>query len=387
MQLSIVVVNYNVKHFLEQCLASVRRAVVGLQAEVWVADNASSDESLAYLRPLFPEVHFVPLPQNIGFARGNNAVLPHCKGRYILFLNPDTIVAEDSLHKAMAYMDAHPNAGALGVKMIDGSGGYLPESKRGFPSPATSLYKQLGLHRWFPKSKTFARYYLGHLSPNQNQVVDVLAGAFMLVRKKVLDEVGGFDEQFFMYGEDIDLSYRITKAGYTNHYFAHTTILHFKGESAGQMGFRYNRVFYQAMQLFVKKHFSGSGTVAFRLLLYAGIVIRAWAGLVQRLISMAQKPLSHQETDPLPFSVKGWPEDRVIPPALCDAHRRIGIATQTQSRNHLLAFGHSLSAAEAIAWMEKNGAKYNYWLHAVKTNSVVSSGQRKRLGKSYAFCK
>jgi GT2 family glycosyltransferase len=275
LQLSIIIVNYNVKYFLEQCLQSVLLATKNCTAEIFVVDNNSTDGSKQFLEPLFKEVHFIWLPKNIGFAKANNIALAKTSGDYILFLNPDTIVAEDSFEKTIAFLQNNTAIGALGVKMIDGSGQFLKESKRAFPSPSISLFKILGLANLFPKSKLFAKYHMGHLSVNENNEVDVLAGAFMLVPKVVLNVVGSFDEAFFMYGEDVDLSYRIQKAGYKNYYFAKTTILHFKGESTKKGSLNYVRLFYKAMNLFVHKHYKSGNAAVFTFLINIGIWFRA----------------------------------------------------------------------------------------------------------------
>ena len=275
MQLSIIIVNYNVKYFLEQCLQSVLLATKNCTAEIFVVDNNSTDGSKQFLEPLFKEVHFIWLPKNIGFAKANNIALTKTSGDYILFLNPDTIVAEDSFEKTIAFLQNNTAIGALGVKMIDGSGLFLKESKRAFPSPSISLFKILGLANLFPKSKLFAKYHMGHLSVNENNEVDVLAGAFMLVPKVVLNVVGSFDEAFFMYGEDVDLSYRIQKAGYKNYYFAKTTILHFKGESTKKGSLNYVSLFYKAMNLFVHKHYKSGNAAVFTFLINIGIWFRA----------------------------------------------------------------------------------------------------------------
>ncbi|MEO7983099.1 MAG: glycosyltransferase family 2 protein, partial [Bacteroidota bacterium] len=247
MQLSVIIVNFNVKHFLEQCLCSVLRAIEGIRAEIIVVDNNSSDNSIEYLLPRFPAIEFIANKENTGFGRGCNQGLQRASGEYILFLNPDTIVPEDCFRQCISFLENHPDTGALGIKMLDGSGRFLKESKRAFPSPMTSLYKLFGLAKLFPHSKLFSKYHLGHLDENQNNEVDVLAGAFMMIRKEVLDKVGGFDETFFMYGEDVDLSYRVQKAGYKNMYFAGSSIIHFKGESTRKGSMNYVRMFYNAM--------------------------------------------------------------------------------------------------------------------------------------------
>lgn len=275
MQLSVIIVNYNVKYFLEHCLYSVYKAISAIKAEVIVIDNASSDGSIEYLLYKFPKVIFIDNPVNVGYAKANNQGLKQARGEYILFLNPDTIVPEDCFDICMRFLESHPKAGACGVKMLDGSGRYLPESKRAFPSLQTSFYKMSGLTKIFPQSETFARYYLGHFSKNEDKEVDVLSGAFFMGRKKVLKQTGGFDEQFFMYGEDIDLSYRIQQSGYTNYYLAATTIIHFKGESTKKGNLNYVRLFYKAMSIFVNKHFKGSGLQRLNFIIQGSIRVRA----------------------------------------------------------------------------------------------------------------
>jgi GT2 family glycosyltransferase len=252
--LSIIIVNFNVKKLLEACLYSVAKAIEGIAAEVIVVDNASSDGSVEYLKEQFPASRFIVNAYNEGFAKANNKGLEQATGRFILFLNPDTIVPPDCFSKCIRFFETHNQAGAIGVKMVNGEGKYLKESKRGFPSPSVSFWKLSGILRLFPRSRVFSRYYMGHLDDDNNHEVDVLSGAFMMVKKEVLDKIGGFDERFFMYAEDIDLSYRIQKAGYKNYYFAGTSIIHYKGAST-KKDVRYVRQFYRAMSQFVKKHY------------------------------------------------------------------------------------------------------------------------------------
>ena len=265
--------------------------MAGIQAEVIVIDNNSTDNSIAYLQPMFGWVQFIINHENVGFGKANNQGVAVAKGEYILFLNPDTLVPEDGLTQCLSFMQQHPQAGALGIKMVDGSGLFLPESKRAFPSPLTSFFKLAGLSSVFPKSKLFARYHLGHLSKNENHEVDVLAGAFMLLRKKVVDETGAFDETFFMYGEDVDLSYRVQKAGWKNYYFADSTIIHFKGESTKKGSLNYVRMFYQAMSLFVKKHYGGGRAVFFNVFIQVAIFLRAMLTALGQFIRWMGLPL------------------------------------------------------------------------------------------------
>jgi O-antigen biosynthesis protein len=274
MQLSIILVNYNVKLLLEVCLLSVQRALEGVEAEIWVVDNASTDQSLEYLVPKFPHVHFIANAHNVGFGKACNQALKLARGKYILFLNPDTIVPPQTLKECLRVMEKDPTIGALGVRIEDPHGHYLPESKRGFPSPWVSFCKLSGLTALFPHSKYFAGYYLGHLPADQSNQVDVLPGAFMMLPRQVLEKTGGFDERFFMYGEDIDLSHRVKLAGYHNYYFAQAKIVHYKGASTDKQSSEYLERFYGAMKLFAAKYYGDKS--AYAKTLQAAIGLRQW---------------------------------------------------------------------------------------------------------------
>ncbi len=291
MLLSVIIVNYNVKYFLEQCLHSVQKACAGIDAEIIVADNNSTDGSKAYLEDKFANVKFIWNSDNIGFAKANNLALTKAAGEFILFLNPDTLLAEDSIEKCIQFLKTTKKIGAIGIRMVDGSGNFLKESKRAFPSPLTSLFKLSGLARLFPRSKIFAKYHLGHLPEKENHEVDVLAGAFMIIPKKILDEIGNFDERFFMYGEDVDLSYRIQETGFKNYYFAESSIIHFKGESTKRGSLNYVRLFYKAMSLFVKKHYSGSKAGFFIFFIQTAIIIRAFFSALGSLLKKIGLPI------------------------------------------------------------------------------------------------
>lgn len=284
MKISIIIVNYNVKYFLEQALHSVRKAVEGIQAEVFVVDNNSADGSCEMVKRKFPEVILIENKHNPGFSKANNQAIQQAKGEYVLLLNPDTVVEEDCFAKVCNFMDATPDAGALGVKMIDGKGVFLPESKRGLPTPEVAFYKMFGLSALFPKSKRFGRYHLGYLSNDEVHSVDVLSGAFMLLRKSVIDQIGMLDEDYFMYGEDIDLSYRITQAGFKNYYFPDTTIIHYKGESTKKASVNYVFVFYRAMIIFAQKHYSQKNARMFSGLINTAIYGRAFIAILFRLV-------------------------------------------------------------------------------------------------------
>ncbi|MBI2721965.1 MAG: glycosyltransferase [Bacteroidetes bacterium] len=284
MQLSVIIVNYNVKHFLEQCLYSVFKGLKSIEAEVFVVDNNSVDGSVALIKKKFPEVKLIVNTVNTGFSVGNNQAIKLAQGKYVLLLNPDTVVQEDTFKKTLAFMETHPEAGGLGIKMLDGKGNFLPESKRGLPTPSVAFYKIFGLAKLFPKSEKFGQYHLTYLNKNKNHQVDILSGAFMLMRKEALNKVGLLDETFFMYGEDIDLSFRITQGGYKNYYFAESSIIHYKGESTKKSSVNYVLVFYKAMAIFAEKHFSKKHARTFHILIYFAIYLRAAAAIFGRLI-------------------------------------------------------------------------------------------------------
>ena len=246
MRLSVVIVSYNVRRFVEQCLDSVQKASEGLDVEVYVVDNDSADDTVEVIGQRYPWVHLIANDDNLGFARANNIAIRQSQGEYVLLLNPDTIVAEPTLREVVAFMDAHPKAGGAGVRMHNADGTLAPESRRAVPTPWVSFCKMLGFSR---------RYYMSHLSWDEPAQIEVISGAFCLLRRQALDQVGLLDEDFFMYGEDIDLSFRLLKGGWENWYVP-SDIIHFKGESTQKSSFRYVHVFYQAMLIFFRKHYS-----------------------------------------------------------------------------------------------------------------------------------
>ncbi|PXV64690.1 GT2 family glycosyltransferase [Dysgonomonas alginatilytica] len=256
MKLSIIIVNYNVKYFLEQCLNSILASNIAFSYEIIIVDNNSTDGSIEYLKSNFVQsnIYFIENKTNPGFSKANNQAIKRAKGMYILLLNPDTIVGENVLSNVCQFMDSETRSGAVGVKMIDGSGCFLPESKRGFPSPWASFCKIFGLAAIFPKSFFFGGYNLLYLDEDSMHQIPILAGAFMMIRKEALDKAGLLDEAFFMYGEDIDLSYRIQEAGYKNYYLPER-IIHYKGKSTNKDDAKYTRAFYGAMQIFYNKYY------------------------------------------------------------------------------------------------------------------------------------
>lgn len=306
MKLSVVIVNYNVKYYVDQCLRSVLRAFAAMQsaeqsgetgdmaAEVIVVDNHSSDGSVEYLRQRYPKsgypmVRIVSSMHNLGFARGNNIAIRQSQSDYVLLLNPDTIVGEQVLLECVRFMDSHADAGAVGVRMQNASGKTAMESRRGLPSPMVAFYKMMGLTARFPKSRVFGHYYMGFLPWDEPGQIEVVSGAFCMVRRKALSQVGLLDEDFFMYGEDIDLSYRILKGGYHNYYLP-LRICHYKGESTEKSSFRYVHVFYEAMLIFFRKHYSGMSVLLsfpIKLAIYA----KASVALVRMLSDRMRKSL------------------------------------------------------------------------------------------------
>ena len=296
MKLSVIIVNYNVKYHLEQCIRSVQKASEGLSADIWVVDNASSDGSMDYLQPLFPDIHFISNTENVGYSRANNQAIRESKGEYVLLLNPDTIVAEDTLKGCVDFLDAHPKVGATGVRMLNADGTFAPESRRGLPTPFTSFCKMTGLSALFPKSRTFGKYYMKYLDADEANPIEVISGAFNMLRRKALDEVGLLDEKFFMYGEDIDLSYRMLLGGWQNYYIPYS-ILHYKGESTQKSSFRYVHVFYNAMLIFFNKHF-GKKYFLIGYLIQLAVVFRA---LLDMLIRLLDRILPERKPADIPY--------------------------------------------------------------------------------------
>jgi GT2 family glycosyltransferase len=309
MKLSIVIVNYNVKYFLEQCLDSALSAAKNMDAEILVVDNCSSDGSLEYLIPKFPHVKFVENEENTGFSRANNKMIRESQGEYVLLLNPDTVIGESCLNHVCRFMDTHPDCGALGVKMLNGFGEFLPESKRGFPSPWNSFAKMSGLAKLFPMSKTFGGYHLRYFDENEIHQVDVLAGAFMLLRREALQKSGLLDETFFMYGEDIDLSYRINRTGYANYYFPEP-IIHYKGEST-KKDLKYVKHFYEAMLIFFNKHYPESNGL-FKILIRMAIVCSGSLVALQKIFRMNKPNINSSNIKTYTFNKDEISYDQLI---------------------------------------------------------------------------
>lgn len=272
MKLSVIIVNYNVRLLLEACLKSVEQALAGIEGEIFVVDNHSSDNSVAYLEPRFPRVHFIANTENMGFARANNLAIRQSQAEYVLLLNPDTVVYENTLRESVAFMDSHPEAGGVGVRMLTRNGEAAPESRRAVPTPWVAFLKMIGFSK---------RYYMSHLPWDKPGQIEVVSGAYCMLRRKALDQVGLLDEDFFMYGEDIDLSYRLLKGGWQNWYLP-LDIIHYKGESTQKSSFRYVHVFYQAMLIFFRKHY-GHLSFLLSLPIQTAIYFRAFMALMKML--------------------------------------------------------------------------------------------------------
>jgi len=384
LQLSIIIVNYNVKYFLEQCLFSVLAAVRNIEAEIIVIDNASNDESCDFLRNNFSSIKLICLKENIGFGRANNIALKVAKGKYILFLNPDTIVQENILEDLISFMDQSPEVGAAGLRMIDGSGTFLPESKRSFPTPLNSFFKLSGLASVFPRSKKINRYALADIDEYAIAEVEVLSGAFFFSTRSILQKLNGFDEDFFMYGEDIDLSFRIRREGYKIFYFGNKTIIHFKGESSREKDLKYIRSFYGAMEIFIKKHYQASDRKWFQSMLKAGVYS---AALLNILKNYTKKLIKKR----LPINVNSFSlmgdqrsvmeAEKIIQLHFPEADVTVADIDKTgvDKTNIVFCLG-TVSYATTIAFIDKNKTNYRYFFHAKNSASIIGSPLKNESG-------
>jgi N-acetylglucosaminyl-diphospho-decaprenol L-rhamnosyltransferase len=386
MLLSIIIVNYNVKYFLEQCLCSVEAALrtEGLVeipgnspdedgVEIFVVDNGSRDGSAEWLPSRFPAVQLIINKENRGFAAANNQALAKANGKYILFLNPDTILPEDYFSICISFMGSTPGCGAIGARMVDGGGHFLKESRRGFPTPWVAFCKLSGLTAVFPRSRLFAGYYLGHLPEEQTHPAPILSGACMFVRKLALDKTGGFDERFFMYAEDIDLSHRIGQAGYVNYYMATTTILHFKGESTPKNA-RYVKLFYKAMSQFKRKHFGRRLSWIFDVLTEMAIWLRAGMTGIGNLF---RKPPDENKASKQRLWIDGDPANADSLKALLIPMKRFIAPDPGQATAIIFCEGNSFSFKQIITRIimsaQESRPRPAYKIHAAGTSSAVGS--------------
>lgn len=351
MKLSIVILNYNVQHFLELCLRSVEAAITNIDAEIIVVDNNSKDGSCNMVKALFPKVNLIENKKNLGFSKGNNIGVLKAKGEYLCILNPDTVVAEDTFSKILNFSDSKENLGILGCKLINGSGEFLPESKRNIPKVNVALKKILG----FSKS-----YYANHLSKENIGKVDVLVGAFMLLKKEIYNEVGGFDEDYFMYGEDIDLSYKILKAGYNNYYYGGSTVIHYKGESTLRDK-NYARRFFGAMQIFYEKHFKQN--------LFFDMIV--WLGI--KLAFVFRKTRKTKEKDVSEYVFISNAKNESIEKALT---KKVILQTELNAvkpKSEIIFDANVLSYKEIISIINRFNTQVTYKILPSKSSFIIGS--------------
>ncbi|MFI3240922.1 MAG: glycosyltransferase family 2 protein [Bacteroidales bacterium] len=370
-KISVVIVNYRVKYFLEQTLQSTLYALSGINSEIIVIDNHSQDDSIPYLRNKFSNttnIQFIENHENIGFARANNQGIKIARGAYTLILNPDTVITREVIATALELMETTPDCGGIGTKMIDGDGVFLPESKRGFPTPWTSFCKIFGLAKLFPKSKTFGKYHLKYLSADETHQVDILAGAFMLIRTPLLQQCGGFDESFFMYGEDIDLSYKLVQAGYQNYYIP-TPIIHYKGESTKKDSFKYVKVFYEAMLIFFHKHYPNYSRV-YAIFIYLAIGIRATAAIIKRILVAPFSTLRKVESKNRVWSITSNAKNRDKICKLISAEAEKAITTQTTD---IIIDNESMNYDEIVKYISQNQSRnHHFHIYNATSNIIIS---------------
>lgn len=283
-ELSVIIVSFNVRDLLKQCLLSVNKASLNIAYELFVVDNNSADDSCLMVEQEFPEVILIKNKINAGYSAANNQAIRKASGRFVLLLNPDTIVGENTFTRSINFMNNHPDAGIMGVRMINGDGKFLPESKRTLPTPKTAFFKTFGLSSLFPESPIFSRYYLSDIDSFETGMAEVISGAFMFIRREALNKTGFLDEDFFMYGEDIDLSYRMIQSGYNNYYFPEIEIVHFKGKSTPRNNFTDILLFYKAMRIYIRKRSDEGKFIFWRSFLILAVYFREGLALINRFL-------------------------------------------------------------------------------------------------------
>ncbi|MBN8641328.1 MAG: glycosyltransferase family 2 protein [Flavobacteriales bacterium] len=370
MQLSVIILNYNVRYFLEQCVLSVQKALEGIDGEIIVIDNNSSDDSCAMMKQRFPNIKLIENKENAGFPKGNNMGVAQAKGEFICILNPDTVVAEDTFIKILNTEHRTLNTGIIGCKLIDGTGNFLPESKRGIPTPWVAFTKIFGLYKL---SNVFGKYYAQHLSENQSGEVEILVGAFMVMKRDLYNEIGGFDENCFMYSDDIDLSYRVLQKGKTNYYFHETSVIHYKGESTVKDG-TYMKRFQEAMNFFYKKHFKVS--VFFSVFMKIGIVLFS-------LMKMFQGKSRPKSTPENYFFISN--NEEMQQKLEAKLLKKIQLATLTSSfdkQSEIILDANSVSFKEIISFIEQNKNKsYTFKILPPNCNFIIGSNSSNDRGE------
>lgn len=382
MQLSVIILNYNVRYFLELCVLSVQKAIQDLDAEIIVVDNNSSDDSCAMMKARFPNIRLIENKENSGFPKGNNIAVKEAKGEYLCILNPDTVVAEDTFEKVLAFAKKQTDLGIIGCKLIDGTGNFLPESKRGIPTPWVAFTKIFGLYKAFPKASVFNKYYAQHITENQTGKVDILVGAFMVLKRELYREIGGFDENCFMYSDDIDLSYMALQKGKSNYYFHETTVIHYKGESTIKDG-TYMKRFQEAMNFFYKKHFKGS--VFFSLFMKIGIIFFSFVKMFQGKVKSKPSPEKYlliSDNEPLKEKLESQLQKNIT--RLQFEKEKIVISqTFSKGKNtEVILDTNSVGFKVAIAFLEQNkNNPFTYKLLPIGSDFIIGSNSSNDRGE------
>ncbi|QBZ98128.1 glycosyltransferase family 2 protein [Flavobacterium sangjuense] len=382
MQLSVIILNYNVRYFLELCVLSAEKAIQNLDAEIIVIDNNSSDDSCAMMKQRFPSIRLIENKENSGFPKGNNIAVKEAKGEYICILNPDTVVAEDTFEKVLAFAKSKTDLGIVGCKLIDGTGNFLPESKRGIPTPWVAFTKIFGLYKFFPKSSLFNKYYAQHLDKNQTGKVEILVGAFMVMKRELYNEIGGFDEDCFMYSDDIDLSYTALKRGKSNFYFHETTVIHYKGESTVKDGTYMNR-FQEAMNFFYKKHFKVS--VFFSLFMKIGIVFFSFVKMFQGKVKSKTSPENYllvSDNENIREKLENKLQKNVERTILENGKIVFSQSISEKKNAEVILDTNYLSFADAISFFETNKNKsFTLKLLPMQSNFIIGSNSSNDRGE------
>ena len=360
MKLAVVIVNYNVKYYLHQCLYSVERAMRGIDGQIYVVDNCSTDDSINFLRPLHPDVCFIANTENVGFSRANNLAIRRSQSDYVLLLNPDTLIGENVLRRCVAFMEQHKNVGGMGVRMLKADGTFALESRRGIPTPFTSFCKLSGLCKLFPRNKTFGNYYMRYLDERMPNEIEIISGACMFLRRSALDVCGLLDEDFFMYGEDIDLSYRILQGGFKNYYLP-VSILHYKGESTQKHSMRYVNAFHEAMLIFFRKHFSNLNifiSLPIRIAIYA----KAFVYFCQIQVSKHFTPAKEliQNVRPKRYRVMGSTADFNLVAALLERYEVDVTRDDVDDADYVVFNAENRQFTDMLERMEQLSAQKNH---------------------------
>jgi GT2 family glycosyltransferase len=392
MQLSVIILNYNVRYFLELCVLSVQNALEGIDSEIIVVDNNSTDQSCEMMEQRFPEIKLIRNSENVGFPKGNNKGVAQARGEYICILNPDTVVADDSFQKILAFVgllhssQLSDSMGIVGCKLIDGAGNFLPESKRGVPTPFVAFTKVTGLYQLFPKSSTFGKYYASHLNESQTGKVAILVGAFMFMKRDLYLEVGGFDENCFMYSDDIDLSYRISQKGKDNYYFHETTVIHYKGESTIKNE-TYMKRFQEAMNFFYKKHFKVS--VFFSIFMKMGIIffslVKTFQGISSRNLGQKITPKSYllySANEKLVEKLRLVLQNKVKLHDLKTEKMVISSSVKSKLGTEVILDNEFISFKNCIAFLESSRNKrFTYKIKPKKANFLIGSNNSNERGE------